>query len=256
MKSSLPFLGLGLGFFALALGACTVDNSISPGSGQSSGGGASADEVDRCKKSCDKMKFFDCSSADEQARCYADCEKATASQVQVFTGCAESSICDPECRTTIQPKDAPKQGSGGSSSSCVTACEKLTSCSLIPLSQKGACNAECTSKGYQYQVDCVSKTTCDKIVGTCGGVGANPNDGKAGSSGTPEPNLPDTSISDCEIECDQLNFFDCVSIEDHSSCRDACKSKSSSKRTTFTGCSSSSGLQCDRKKACLDAFLK
>ena len=99
---------------ALSIGGCSSTTAAGPGSSGTSG--ASAAETDRCKKSCDKMKFFDCSSADEQARCYADCDKATSSQIEVFNGCAENSICDPQCRTTIQPKEAAQTGGGGASS--------------------------------------------------------------------------------------------------------------------------------------------
>src|SRR5437867_13062510 len=70
-------------------------------------GGASPEQVSSCKRSCDKMKFFDCNSAEEQAACYSDCDKATPAQVEVFTGCADNSICDTACRTTIQPKAPP-----------------------------------------------------------------------------------------------------------------------------------------------------
>src|SRR5689334_1069419 len=90
----------GASFLALSV-ACTVETTSSS---PPNGSGASSADVSRCKTSCDKMKFFECSSADEQARCYSDCDKASPAQIQVFTGCAENSICDPECRTTIQPK--------------------------------------------------------------------------------------------------------------------------------------------------------
>lgn len=234
---------------ALAIGGCTTTTSATPGSSGSSGGssgGASASEISRCKESCDKMKFFQCSSAEEQARCYADCDKASSSQIDVFTGCAENSICDPECRTSIQPKQTGQTGGGGATAStCATACDKLVSCSLIPVGAKADCNAQCTAQGYQYQIDCVNNTACDKIKSVCGGGGE-----------TTTTETPSDPAAACQSECDSINFFQCAPVESHASCRTKCSSATATARDTFTSCSKSSGVDCDRKKACLDAFLK
>ena len=237
--------------FALVTAACSSTTSADPGAssggggGGGGGGGATASQVDACKKSCDKMKFFQCSSAEEQARCYADCEKASASQIEVFTGCADNSICDPACRTSIQPKETQQSAGGGASAStCGTACDKLVSCSLIPVGAKADCTAECTKNGYQYQIDCVNNTACDKIESTCGGE----------SSGTIE--TPSDPAAECLSECDSINFFKCAPVEFHAACRDECASASTGARDAFTTCSQSSGVDCERKKGCLDAFLK
>lgn len=251
--------GLFFSFFmaALSVGGCSSTTSADPGgsSGGSSGGGgggASAAETTRCKEACDKMKFFNCNSADEQARCYADCDKATSSQIEVFTGCAESSICDPECRTSIQPKETAQAGGGGASAStCATACDKLVSCSLIPVGAKAECNTECSTKGYQYQIDCVNGTACDKIASTCGGGSSSSTSSSGGSSGT-----NGDPAAACLSECDSINFFKCAPVESHATCRDKCASASATSRDAFTSCSQSSGVDCDRKKGCLDAFLK
>lgn len=239
---------------ALFLGGCSSTTSAGPGSsgqnGPSGSGGATAAETDRCKQSCDKMKFFDCSSAEEQARCYADCDKATSSQIQVFTGCAENSVCDPECRTTIQPKEAAGTGGGGASaSSCATACDKLVSCSKIPVGAKAECNSQCAAKGYQYQIDCVNKTACEKLESTCGG-----GESSGGSIGVVDAGVD--PASECLAECDSINFFMCAPVAAHASCRDKCASATASARDTFSSCSRSSGGDCERKSACLDAFLK
>ena len=239
--------------FGLLTAGCTTTTNSTPGS--SGTGGATAADTDRCKQSCDKMKFFGCSSADAQASCYADCGSATPAQIETFVGCAENSICDPECRTSVQPKEKAAAGGGGATAAtCTTACDKLVSCSLIPVGAKSECNAQCAEKGYQYQIDCVNGTACESIAKVCGGIGessSSSTSSSSGSSGTSE----DPSAS-CLAECDSINFFDCASVAEHSSCRDACTSASSSARATFTSCSKSSGVQCDRKKACLDAFLK
>lgn len=248
---ALSFVPL-MAFFGLV--ACSAQNSASA----PSGGGASGAEVDRCKSSCDKMKFFDCSSAEEQARCYADCDKATSSQIQVFAGCAENSICDPACRTTIQPKDSTPSGgtsstggSGASASTCASACDKLVSCNLIPIGKKSDCNTQCTASGYQYQVDCVNHAECSKIASTCGGA-------SSGGGGTTnvDASMPDPGVFNCQSACDALNFSGCITADDHATCRSRCSTATSSARDTFSACTNTSAGECDKGKACLDTFLK
>src|SRR5688572_14612768 len=112
----------------LVVGPCSATSAGPPRAGR-----PAAAPVGPFKRYCDKMKFFDCSSAEEQARRYSDCDKATPSQVEFFSGCAGSSICDPACRTSITPASQPKEGGGGSSSTCTSACEKLISCSFIAI---------------------------------------------------------------------------------------------------------------------------
>ncbi|MBX3200965.1 MAG: hypothetical protein KF894_22690 [Labilithrix sp.] len=242
----------GLFYFLAALSTvgCTVTSS-------EPGAGAPAAEIGRCKSSCDKMKFFQCSSAAEQAACYADCDTASASQIEVFTGCAESSICDPACRTSIQPAERAQEGGGGASAAtCETACSKLVTCSLIPVGAKARCHAECSTKGYQYQIDCVNSTACGDIASTCGGEsstvvieGGGDHEGGGGKGGD------DAKIAACFEECDSINFFDCAPVALHGECRDRCTSASATKRDAFTACSKSSGVKCENKAGCLDAFL-
>lgn len=238
------------GFFsffisALVIGGCTVTEAGTRGIG-----GASAAQTSRCKESCDKMKFFTCSSASEQAACYADCDAATPAQVDIFTACAENSVCDPECRTSIQPAEKAKAGGGGASAAtCETACDKLVSCSLIPVGAKARCNTECSTKGYQYQIDCVNSTACGEILETCGG------ESSSEVVDDEDSRLPEDTLPDCYRECDQINFFECAPVEFHRACRDECSSASATDRDAFTSCSRSSGVNCESKLGCLDAFL-
>jgi hypothetical protein len=252
--ASLPFFAFVLSV-AFGIG-CTTKLEGQPSSNEpgSAGSAASADDIVRCKSSCDKMKFFECNSADEQARCYADCNAATPDEIQVFTGCAENSICDPQCRTTIQPKDTTKTGGGGANAAtCTTACDKLVSCNLIPVGAKAQCNSECTQNGYQYQIDCMNSTACASIVSTCGGsTGSTP----PVSVGVDPGTTGDDPVKACLDECDQINFFDCATVAAYSDCRKECSGAAAAKRDTFTSCSKSSGAQCDRKEACLDEFLQ
>jgi hypothetical protein len=250
--TSLSFLFLAGTLVGLASLGCSSETSASPGSSGSSGnpasGGASAAQIGQCKESCDKMKFFGCNSAEEQARCYADCEAASASQIELFNGCAGNSICDPACRTSIEAKAPDGTGGGGATaSSCASACDKLVSCSFIPVSAKAACNSACATEGYQYQIDCVNQTACESIESACGGS-TDIDVGGGSSSGQ-------GSIADCESECDSINFFKCAPVSSHAACRDRCASATSTARDSFSSCSGSSGVDCERKKECLDAFL-
>lgn len=159
----------------------TGSGGSSGSSGSSSGESASGAQVDACKRACDKMKFFQCNSAEEQARCYADCDKATPSQIELFNACAQNSICDPSCRTNIQPSGS--KGTGATANSCASACDKLVTCSLIPIGAKSSCVDKCEKEGYQYQVDCAVNSACDKIESACGG-GTGGESGGGGSTGT------------------------------------------------------------------------
>jgi hypothetical protein len=241
---------LGIGALFLLLAACSsTTNTASPGSSS----GATGAQVDRCKQSCDKMKFFDCSSAAEQARCYDDCGKATSSQIEVFTGCAENSICDPECRTTIQPKPAEGTtttgGGGATASTCTTACAKLVECSFIKVGDKAACEASCQKDAYQYQIDCVNKQSCSTMEKTCGGV--------SGGGGTTTTGGGEAGeISACQSGCDQAAFFECYTAAQQSTCRNLCTTKPATQRNNYTACERSAGGDCARDTACLTELQK
>lgn len=236
----------------VVIAGCSVTTNAADGDGTSAGGATPA-QTGNCKRGCDKMKFFDCSSAGEQAKCYADCDSATPQQIEVFTACAENSICDPECRTSIVPKEKASEGGGGASaSSCSAACDKLISCSFIPLGAKAECTSRCETEGYQYQIDCLNKTACGEIESKCGGVSSESGSGEL-------PDLPDGGpdpVAECRDECDSINFFDCAPVEAHSQCRSRCSSATATAREDFVSCSSSSGVDCEKKAGCLDAFLK
>ncbi len=250
---------------ALLAVACTVTSTSPPSSSSSSSGGASATQISACKQSCDKMKFFGCNSADQQAACYSDCDQASASQIQVFTGCADNSVCDPACRTNITPKPTggASGGSGGGGggggatvSSCATACEKLASCSLIKLGDKAACATTCQKSAYQYQIDCVNTVACDKIASACGGSTSGSSGGSTsgGTSGGNDAGPDQFGIQVCQSACDTLNFFSCVSAAEHATCRDLCASSASAKRNTFKSCVDGSGSDCGRGQACYATF--
>jgi hypothetical protein len=238
---------------ALAV-ACSSSTAADPASsgtnGTTSGGvAASTEQVGACKESCNKMKFFGCNSAEEQAACYDQCGKATPDQIQLFNACAGTSICDPACRTTITPKPAPgapaPTGGGATPSSCTTACEKLVSCSFVKVGEKAKCNEVCGKEAYQYQIDCINNTACDKMQTACGGGGGST------SGGTSSGGSPDAfSISQCQTTCDQLLFMQCVDAAGQSACRTACSASTTAKRDTFSSCVATSAGECPAANEC------
>lgn len=239
---------------AISIGAiaCSSSTEADPGPSGSPGGngptgtsgpgsgGASTQQIDGCKESCNKMKFFGCNSAEEQAACYDECGKATPSQIELFTACASTSICDPACRTNITPKPpagAPAPtGGGATTTSCGTACDKLVSCSFVKGADKAACLTACEKDAYQYQIDCINNNACDKMQSACGGGG--------GSGGG------DVSLTQCESSCDQLLFADCIDAAAQSACRATCGSATAAKRNTFSTCVVTAVGQCPKANAC------
>ncbi len=229
-------LAFGALSFVCLIAACTLNNS------SATPGGASSEDLSRCKSGCDKMKFFNCNSAGEQARCYDDCNAASASQIELFVGCAESSICDPACRTKVQaPNTKP---TGATASTCTQACDKLASCSVIKVGDKAACEAQCTKSAYQFQIDCVNNNACGDLQKTCGGTeGSGTSSGGTSSGGT-------SGAEACQASCDQLHFFDCIDANALAACRTKCTTATST-RDTFVSCARTSGGDCKKGQACL-----
>lgn len=153
----------------VALGACSK-TSASGGPGDdddSEPGRGPGGQLTACQDACDKMKLFRCNSADEQARCYADCDGATESQIDLFVACAGNSVCDPACRTNIQPappdgEPAPGGGGGGSEGGggdasggpdgdvalheCQTACDRLNTFACVSPADHAACRGLCDER--------------------------------------------------------------------------------------------------------------
>jgi hypothetical protein len=234
-----------------ALAVVCLACSGTPPTGESSG--TTAQQKTDCKSSCDKMKFFGCNSADEQARCYGDCDKASASQIDLFTACATNSICDPQCRTTIQPKadpNVPVVGTGATPSSCTTACDKLVQCSLIRVGDKTECLNRCEKYAFQYQIDCANSTACDKIKSACG----DPSTVGTSSSSTSGDDGGTSAIADCKSNCDTLNFFSCIDATAHSACRTLCTTAEASKRETFSACVKTAAPSCPKGLPCYTIF--
>ena len=240
-----------LGIFACSTTVSGADPSGSSGGSSPSTGGASSADVDNCKDACNKMKFFGCNTADEQAACYSDCGSATSSQIEVFVNCAGTSVCDPECRTNITPKQSngqPATGTGASESSCTTACQKLVSCSFITAGDTGNCLAQCEQDAYQYQIDCVNNTACANIQSACGGSSGSSSGGV--DAGDPTAQV---SIARCQSSCDELFAQSCIMAADQAGCRAKCSATTSDKRDSFSSCVATSDCT-ENGNDCYNAF--
>lgn len=231
-----------------ALATCLVVSILACTETSESAGGASSADVSRCKGGCDKMKFFQCSSASEQARCYDDCNTASASQIEVFVGCAESSICDPACRTKVAPADQKPEGA--SVTACQSACKKLVSCSFLKVGDELACTAECQKSAYQFQIDCVNGNACGEIPKVCGNLESG---GGGGGGGGGDASVPDLGLTECQSSCDNLHFFECIDATALASCRAKCTTAKPS-RDTFVSCVRTASPDCKRATPCLDGL--
>lgn len=220
---------------------------------------ASAGEISRCKQGCDKMKFFDCSSAAELSGCYEDCDSADAKRIETFTACAENSICDPECRTSIKPppakgEPAPK-GEGASAESCESACGKLAECSFIKVGDTEECEALCKKEAYQFQIDCVVAQECSKIEKTCGGGELVSEEGGNNGNGSSGGETVDTAgIAQCKNACDLAQVSECFDAAKQSDCREKCDGDDKASRDTFNSCMLTAGSECADNDACYDEF--
>ncbi len=155
----LPLLLVTTGSICALVFACssTVEGTGTSGapagtSGTSQTTGATTEQISSCRASCDKMKRFDCLTAQEQSDCYAECSAATPTQIESFNGCANASLCDPACRTSIGGQTGGSSGSSGTSGTSGTSGSSgtvdLTSCnySCDQLSFFECPNGESTAK--------------------------------------------------------------------------------------------------------------
>jgi|GEM_PF-2634696 len=254
MKAKL-FLFASLGALAAVAAACSSSSTVGTTGGS---GGASSDQVASCKQSCDKMKFFECNSAAEQARCYDDCNAATSDQIQLFTACANNSVCDPACRTNITPKPSSGQpaagGTGASAATCTSACQKLVQCSYVRVGDEPACEAQCTKSAYQYQIDCVNNTSCDKLASTCGTPTGSTTGGGTGTDDAGGGGADDFEVLRCQSSCDTLSTFACINATDHAKCRSLCATATAGDRDSFRTCADGAAPDCTRATDCWTTF--
>jgi hypothetical protein len=226
--------------------------SSSTGSGNSPGG-ASSTEVSECKSGCDQAKFFNCSTTADLSTCYDDCNSASPAAIDKFNGCSNTSICDPTCRSLIDPAPASggttPTGGGVAASDCQTACAKLiTTCNLAPVGEMNDCISQCQSSGYQYQIDCVNNNQCSDIVSRCGSTGGGSTTVDAGP-GT------DPNVFECQSNCQTLHGESCLTSDEFTTCTNDCSSITGAPLTTFNSCvETANGSDCTAGHDCFTTF--
>lgn len=218
------------------------------GSGDTHPGGATDQEVTECKNGCDQAKFFQCSDAAGLSKCYDDCNSASPAQIDKFNGCSQTSICDPSCRSLIDPPSGGGNGSGSGSgggsggggvdqADCQSACTKIiTTCNFAPVGAMDDCVSQCESQGYQYQIDCVNNNACSDIQSRCGGSLSGP-DIDAGGGG--DFDAGDIDVTRCQDDCKALHGMTCITADELTSCNNDCNTAGAA-RTNFESCEETS----------------
>ena len=197
---------------------------------------ASSDQVRECKRSCEKLKFFDCNDSQDLANCFQACEAAGPSQIELFVACVDNDICDPSCSLNAQAlPDEPDVVSGGTmgtvdskppadtESLCLDACDDMKFFRCVDTQTHNDCRTDCRNSSDAIQEDfvaCVENGVCQD--GSCYGVL------------NPEANTAD--VLGCQETCDRMSFFDCLGSLDHSDCRAACEIADGTAVEAFKGC--------------------
>lgn len=219
------WLGLWLCLFAAGCGGSSDDDGDGGGGDDGGDGPASAADVDRCQESCDQQKFFDCYDARLHATCYANCEEATSSQIDLFVGCVDNSVCDAECALEIEPETPAPSGD-----ECVSACQDYVASGCeAPID----CESGCAALGPEERVGvvyCLGNRDGCELPDECTGYEGGGGDGGDGGDGGPDP------VAECEAGCDDLAFFQCIQASDQANCRDLCETVDDDTREDFTAC--------------------
>ena len=219
------------------------------GPGDDDGPGATEQEVADCKKSCDKLKFFDCNDSVDQAGCYQDCGGASSSQIELFVACVTNDTCDPTCSTHIQPASDPSGTTGDSSSSCagddcgtgdppddadcVQGCDTLQFFDCIDAQTFTTCTALCMSADSTKKETFASCVESGQ-VGQCQAVECYYEfDENAEAVPTPQ------QLAECKQHCEDLAFFDCISGADAASCAATCDTYTKPEIEAFLICTAS-----------------
>jgi|GEM_PF-5296539 len=130
---------------------------------------------------------------------------------------------------------------------CASVCDKVIACGYVALDKRASCMSDCTRGARPSDLECVARAECAAIV-SCAPTGTieQPTDGSAA------PNA--FEIGTCKESCNQLSFFDCVTAAEHAACHARCEQTTSAARTTFQGCMTGAGSDCERGKDCLGVF--
>ncbi|MCH9681414.1 MAG: hypothetical protein K0V04_08275 [Deltaproteobacteria bacterium] len=82
--------------------------------------------------------------------------------------------------------------------------------------------------------------------------GDNGADDTAGGGGNPPS---DQQVLDCRAACDQLQFFSCISADEHQSCYDLCSERDADAVAVFDSCVSNTTPSCDEAVPCYENLV-
>lgn len=137
---------------------------------------------------------------------------------------------------------------------CASTCTRIIdTCKLAPADQEAYCLSQCTMYARASDLLCVAQTACFAIVDLCANGQNLTSD--AATFDANDPALAEYEISICQNGCDISFMQMCSSAAEHSSCRDACASESSSRRNAYASCAEGAS-DCSRQADCLTELEK
>lgn len=76
------------------------------------------------------------------------------------------------------------------------------------------------------------------------------------SSGADETGGSMMQIADCQKACDDMQFFGCLTADEHATCYSACNAASASAIDLFSACVGNTLPNCDEAVPCYDNFIE
>jgi len=114
-------------------------SSADGGSADAGDGEAPSADIERCKDSCNQLKFFDCNDSAQHSACFTACEAASADDIEVFVACVQTDICDPTCIENLVETADPDPPNPDA---CVGACTAIIEAGCYP-ADPGICASFC-----------------------------------------------------------------------------------------------------------------
>ncbi|MDB4942547.1 MAG: hypothetical protein JWP97_2081 [Labilithrix sp.] len=137
---------------------------------------------------------------------------------------------------------------------CEQACSRLIdTCELGPATQRSVCLGQCASSARLIDLQCIAKTPCLAILATCAsGYDASTAPDQPFDAGDP---LAPSEIAECQSACDHVLTFSCMTAAEHATCRELCATSPHAKRTSFSSCAFSGGVDCSTEQSCYGVFV-
>ena len=196
-------------------------------------------EIASCKEACNQLKFFECNDSAQHALCFEHCELAPGSEIERFTACVVTDICDPTCGTYIEPPEdkKPDPTTQPTASSCTELCNSFVADCVPGIDPNLLCAEACTPDEAALTSYCLSRRSACDVPPEC-------------------QDTEDDESAACVAACEAEGFFQCIAPGDVAGCISTCGTADPSARDTFTACSKSAAGQCSGCYAKLDPSVR